>query len=283
MSDNFLIGDLIRAKQSAVDATLSDIVPDALGPYFLQRRPALILGFYSEGTGCREFAWIAYKRKNGKWYEYGWPVTLSKYELVSRPEESSLLNPFKTWLVVPEKKHITLVRAKKCFYSFQWAHGTSTSDLNTPLMYQALPMSNTELGAYIRLALSKSSDHTAERAAGKFSKSYLDEFARQSAQNGKAVTEELCKKYKLEPTKLLSSRAKVHIHQLVDCYQLHPPVQYGGSDVFISIKESNEHLGIAVLQLLDRPYMAEKKYCQKYSYFSKVMPYLEQSIIDADF
>ncbi|MFT9448915.1 hypothetical protein [Gluconobacter japonicus] len=283
MNDNFLVGDLIRAKQSVVDATTSEISRNTLGPYFLQRRPALVLGFYSVGSGSRRIAWIAYKRKNGKWYEYGWPVDLSKYELVSRPEKSSILNPFKTWEIPPELKHITLVRSKKCFYSFQWATGTSTTDPSTPLMYQPLPMSNIDLGAYIRLALSKASDHTSQKIDGKLPEDYRKQILHQTNKNGKIIRDEIYEKYKLESTKLLSSRSIIHIYQLFDCYQLHPSVQYGGSDTFVSINDNDENLGIATLQMLDRPYMAEKKYCEKYSYFSNIMPYLEQTIIDADF
>lgn len=183
MNDNFLVGDLIRARQSAVDATISAVSREAAGPYFLQSRPALVLGFYSAGSGSRKVGWIAYKRKNGKWYEHGWPVDLSNYELVSRPEKSSSLNPFKTWLTVPEWKHITLVRSKKCFYSFQWATGTSTTDPHTPLMYQPLPMSAADLGAYIRLALSKASDHTSKKIDGKLPEGYMQGIVTQSTEN----------------------------------------------------------------------------------------------------
>ncbi|WP_149026403.1 hypothetical protein [Acetobacter aceti] len=283
MNDNFLVGDLIRAKQSAVDAATSKIAKDAVGTYFLQRGPALVLGFYSHGLGSRKTAWIAYKRKNGKWHEYGWPVDLSKYELISRPEKSSVLNPFKTWEVIAEKKRITLVKSKKCVYSFQWAEGTSTTDPDTPLMYQSLPMSASDLGAYIRLALSKASDHTSQKTGGKLPEEYAQKIARQSAENGKSIKEELCTKYKLESAKLLSSRSKIYINQLLDCYQLHPCVQYGGSDAFVSINESDETVGMAVLQILNRPRMAETKYCEKYSYLSNIMPNLERSIIDAEF
>ncbi|GFE96730.1 MULTISPECIES: hypothetical protein [unclassified Gluconobacter] len=283
MSDDFFIGDLIRAKQSAVDAAVTTIAKSAAGPYFLQRRPALVLGYYSLGIGNRVSAWIAYKRKNGKWYEYGWPVNLNKYELVSRPKNTAILNPFEAWQNIPQARHITLVRSKKCFYSYQWAAGTSTTDPDTPLLYQSLPMSAADLGAYIRLALSKTSDHRSQRIDGKFSEVYLREIAIRSNESGAPIKEELSTKFKLEPTKLLSTRSQISINQLFDCYELHPSVQYGGSDMFVSINESDEILGKAVLEMLDRPYMAEKKYCEKYSYLSHVMPHLEKSIIDAEF
>ncbi len=63
MNDGFLIGDLVRAKQSAVDATVTAIAKDVAGPYFLQRRPALVLDFGPAGSGSRRSAWIAYRRK----------------------------------------------------------------------------------------------------------------------------------------------------------------------------------------------------------------------------
>lgn len=63
MSDSFLVGDLIRAKQSAVDATVTAIAKNVASPYFLQRRPALVLDFGPAGSGSRRSAWIAYRRQ----------------------------------------------------------------------------------------------------------------------------------------------------------------------------------------------------------------------------
>jgi len=150
-------------------------------------------------------------------------------------------------------------------------------------MYIDLPLSLSGLGSYIREALSKTSDHSSQRLNGSFPDGYLDEIKRRSAANSMVVYKELFRKHKLERMKLASIRSQLWIDQLADCYRIHPCVSYQGSDAHVLLSDSDEQLGKAVTDVFDRPYMAEKKYCERYSYLSKIMPYLDQAIIDAEF
>ncbi|WP_408873292.1 hypothetical protein [Gluconobacter roseus] len=110
----------------------------------------------------------------------------------------------------------------------------------------------------MRLALSKASDHKAQQIDGKLPEEYRKEISRRSGESEKVVQEELRVKYKIEPSKLLSARSKTNVEQLFCCYKLHPPVQCGGSDMFVSINESNENMGLVALKMLDRPYMRRR-------------------------
>ncbi|GAB6853504.1 hypothetical protein JCM15831A_05280 [Asaia astilbis] len=254
-----------------------------LGPDFMRGRPALILDFGEPGSGHQGGGQIAYRRKNGKWFEHGWSVNFDQFELVARPKESAVLNRFEAWKKIDRRRSIQLKRTKKCFISIQSASDTSTSDPDTPVMYVDLPLSVSGLGAYIREALSKTSDYSSRRINGSFPDGYLDEIRRRSAENSMVVYDELFRKHKLERMKLASIRSQLHIDQLAGCYRIHPCVSYRGSDAHVLLSDGDEQLGKVVSDLFDRPYMAEKKYCETYSYLSKIMPYLEQAIIEAEF
>lgn len=282
MNDNFLIGDLVRPKRSVAEQATADEQRWILGPDFMRGRPALILDFGELGSGCQGGR-VAYRRKNGKWFEHGWSVNFDQFELVARPRESAVLNQFKTWKKIDRQRSIQLKKTKKCFISIQSASDTSTSDPDTPVMHIDLPLSVSGLGAYIREALSKTSDHSSQRLNGSFPDGYLDDIKRRSAENSMVVYNELFRKHKLERMKLASIRSQLWIDQLADCYRIHPCVSYQGSDAHVLLSDSDEQLGKAVTDVFDRPYMAEKKYCERYSYLSKIMPYLDQAIIDAEF
>nr|WP_294915716.1 hypothetical protein [uncultured Neokomagataea sp.] len=190
MDTNLLVGDLIRTKESSVNQNLTDLGKRARGPYFLGRHPALVLQRGIYGYGARDLATITYKQKNGKWSNRNTIICLRYFELVSRPQKSAFLNPFKTWEAYEQRRSITLVKSKKCVYSFQWANSVCTTDPDTPLMYQPLPMSHAELRAYIRLALSKTSDHESRRENGVMPREYLDEIFQRTTMNFDPVFEE---------------------------------------------------------------------------------------------
>lgn len=283
MSDDFLIGDLVRPKKAVIEQAITEDQRWALGPDFLRGRPALILDIGAPGSGRRGGGEVAYKRKNGKWFEYRWAVDFDQFEFVARPKASAILNQFEVWKKIDRRRSINLKRTKKCFVSTQSASDTSTIDPDTPVMYIDLPLSLSGLGSYIREALSKTSDYSSKGVNGSFPDGYLDEIRRRSAENSTVVYNELFRKHKLEPMKLASIKSQLYISQFADCYSIHPCVSYQGADAHVLLSDSDEQLGKVVTDVFDRPYMAEKKYCETYSYLSKIMPYLDQEIIDAEF
>lgn len=282
MFDDYLVGDLIRPKAvQKPNAPYSRLYK----PWFLKRRPALVLNRTEFGKDAPPMGIIAYRRENRTWVQSRL-MNLTWFDVVARPAASPMLNRFHPYKPPAQRRSISIGRHKKCVVSVQWAYDTSTCDPDHPIMYAALPMSPAQLGAYVRHALSNSSCHTHIRNDSlEVRKEYIASIHQKAGERSAALKSQLKAEFGVEADKVLNSHSVTRISSTFDCLRLSKAqmVDRCAMDIHVGYDASNDELGRAVLEMFDRPLLKQATFDAQWSYLVQLMPYLEPAILDAWF
>ncbi len=282
MFDDYLVGDLIRPKPLPKGSRPNSMLHK---PWFLKRRPALVLNRINRGKNAPPMGIVAYRRENRTWVQSRL-MNLTMFDVVARPAASPILNRFHPYKPPTLNQRIGVMLHKKYVISWQWANGTSGLDPDHPIMYAPLPMSPAQLGTYVQNALSKTSCHEhIHRDDFDGRAEYIEQLRERAVERSKVIKSQLKAELGVDVSTLGDSHSYTNIRTTFDCLQLSKAkmVDRCAMDIHIGYDASNEELGHAVFEMFHRPYLKQAAFDAQWSYLVQVTPYLEPAILDAWF